>query len=157
MHCRESSTSYSNRIFTGTKIGVSGGVTTYGDDPSWKVSLTEGFGFAGGRGHFIVSGEASDDYGIRGVPRAWNNTGQAIINNPAYTPANGLPQLIRVSQASLYTATWGGIITNSPLANTAFGPGGAPTTYHLGSIVSNPLHGGRRLGWHRINRTPSNR
>jgi iron complex outermembrane recepter protein len=133
-----------DKKFTGTKVAVSGGVTTYGDDPNWKVSLTEGIGFAGDRGHFIVSGEASDDYGIRGVPRSWNNSGEAIIVNPAFskTNQNGQPQYIRVSQAALYTVTWGGIITNTPLANTAFGPGGTPTIFHLGSIVSNPYTSG---------------
>jgi iron complex outermembrane recepter protein len=127
-----------DKNFTGTKISASGGVTTYGDDPNWKVSLTEGFGFADNRGHFTFSGEATDDDGIRGVPRAWNNTQQAIITNPAYTATNGLPQLLRVSGASLYTATQGGIITSGPLANTQFGPGGTPSTFQLGSIVANP-------------------
>jgi iron complex outermembrane recepter protein len=133
-----------DKKFTGTKVSVSGGVTTFGDDPSWKVGLTQGFGFAGDRGHFIISGEATDDYGIRGVPRNWNNGGAAIIVNPAFskTTQNGQPQYIRVNQASLYTATWGGIITNTPLANTAFGPGGTPTLFHLGSIVSNPYTSG---------------
>jgi outer membrane receptor protein involved in Fe transport len=130
--------------FVGTKVGVSGGATNYGDAPNWKASLTKGIGFAGDRGHFIVSGEIARDYGIRGVPRDWNNGGVAIISNPAYTETNGQPRLIRVNQASLYTATWGGIITNAPnsppnpLANTAFGPGGTPTIFHLGSITSNP-------------------
>jgi iron complex outermembrane receptor protein len=127
-----------DKNFTGTKINASGGVTTYGDDPNGKIGITEGFGFDDNRGHFIVSGEATDDDGIRGVPRAWNNTQQAIITNPAYTPTNGLPQLLRVSGASLYTATQGGIITSGPLANTQFGPGGTPSTFQLGSIVANP-------------------
>ena len=127
-----------DKNFTGTKINASGGVTTYGDDPNWKVGITEGFGFANNRGHFIVSGEVSDDYGIRGTPRAWNNTEQAIVTNPAYTATNGLPQLLRVSGAGLYTATQGGIITSTALANTQFGPGGVPSTFQLGSIVANP-------------------
>ncbi|HWJ69221.1 MAG TPA: TonB-dependent receptor [Sphingobium sp.] len=127
-----------NKSFTGTKAELSGGGTTHGDGYNWKASLTHGFSFLGGRGHFIASGELTKDYGIHGVPRDWNDAGQAIINNPAYTPTNGAPQLIRVSQASLYTATWGGIITNTALANTTFGPGGIPSQFHLGSIVSNP-------------------
>ncbi len=103
-----------DKKFTGTKFTASGGATNYGDDPNWKVGLTEGFGFADDRGHFIVSGEIARDYGIRGVPRDWNNGGAAIINNPAYAPGNGQPQLIRVDQAALYVATAGGIITDPP-------------------------------------------
>ena len=137
-----------DKKFTGTKVSVSGGVTTYGDDPNWKVGITEGFGFAGDRGHFIVSGEATDDYGIRGVPRNWNNGGAAIIVNPAFskTNQNGQPQYIRVNQASLYTATWGGIITNTPLANTTFGPGGTPDPVPSRLDRFEPLHLRRRLG-----------
>lgn len=134
-----------DKNFTGTKFTASGGATNYGDNPNWKFGLTEGFGFADNRGHFIFSGEVARDAGIRGVPRDWNNGGTAIITNPAYAPGNGQPQLIRRDQAALYVATAGGIITNgpagtppNPLAGTAFGPGGTPTTFHLGSIVANP-------------------
>ena len=134
-----------DKTFTGTKFGVSGGATNEGDDGNWKVSLTEGLGFADDRGHFIFSGEMARDAGIRGVPRDWNNGGTAIITNPGFTATNGQPQLIRVDQAALYVATEGGIITNpaaplppNPLAGTAFGPGGTPTTFHLGSITANP-------------------
>ena len=127
-----------DKNFTGLKGEASGGVTTYGDDPNWRFSVTHGFGFADNRGHFIVSGEATDDSGIQGTPRPWNNGGAAVINNPNYTPTNGQPQLLRVTQAALYTATKGGIITSGPLANTTFGPGGTPTIFHLGSITANP-------------------
>src|SRR5262249_2955764 len=47
-------------------------------------------------------------------------------------------QLLRVTQAALYVATKGGIITSGPLTYTTFGPGGTPTTFHVGSIVANP-------------------
>src|SRR5262249_26226246 len=48
-----------DKKFTGVKGEVSGGVTTYGDDRDFKVSLTMGTGFAGDRGHFLLSGEDS--------------------------------------------------------------------------------------------------
>ena len=131
-----------NKTFKGTKAEVSGGVTTYGDGPSWKASLTQGVGFAGDRGHFIVSGEVSGNYGIQGVPRDWNKTGQAYMVNPAYALGNGAPQYIRVSQATLYTGTFGGIITNTPLALTAFGEGGEPYTFNLGPITASPYTSG---------------
>lgn len=128
-----------NKTFEGTKADLSGGITTYGDDINWRARLTEGIALDGDRIHLLVSGELVEDNGIKGVPRAWDDTGTQIINNPAYTATNGLPQLIKVTQASAYTATFGGIITNTALAGTAFGPGGAPYTYQLGSIVSNPF------------------
>ena len=131
-----------NKTFKGIKGEVSGGVTNYGDDPNWKASLTAGVGFAGGRGHLIVSGQIANDYGIRGVPRAWNKTGQAYMVNPGYVTGNGQPQYLRVSQATLYTGTYGGIITNTALAQTAFGPGGTPYVFHLGSITATPYTSG---------------
>jgi outer membrane receptor protein involved in Fe transport len=131
-----------NKNFKGTKAEVAGGLTSYADDPHWKVSLTEGLGFAGDRGHFIVSGELVEDSGIQGVPRAWNNTGQAYMVNPAYVAGNGQPQYIRVSNSSLYTATPGGIIDSTALAHTAFGLGGAPYIFQLGPITANPYTAG---------------
>jgi outer membrane receptor protein involved in Fe transport len=131
-----------NKNFKGTKAEVSGGVTDYGDDRQWKVSVTEGFGFADDRGHFIVSAQASGDQGIKGVPRAWNQTGQYYMVNPGYAVGNGQPQYIRVSQATLYNATPGGVIANTALAQTAFGPGGTPYTFHLGSLTSSPFTSG---------------
>ena len=131
-----------NRTFEGTKGEISGGITDYGDAPNWKVSLTHGVGFADDRGHFIISGEVAANYGIKGVPRDWNKTGQAYMVNPAYALGNGQPQYLRVDQATLYTGTFGGIITNTPLAQTAFGPGGTPYTFNLGPITASPYTSG---------------
>jgi len=45
-----------DKNFTGVKGAVKGGVTTYGDDGQYRVSLAAGTGFADGRGHFLISG-----------------------------------------------------------------------------------------------------
>jgi iron complex outermembrane recepter protein len=127
-----------NKTFEGTKADLSGGVTTYGDDWNWRLRLTEGLGFDGDRIHLIVSGEIFDDTGVKGVPRAWNNTGAEIINNPAYKAGNGLPQLLTVNHAAVYTAASGGMIDSGPAAQTTFSPNGQPVAFNLGSIVSNP-------------------
>ena len=62
--------------FTGLKGDAEVGETTYGDDQSYKVSLTAGTPFAGGRGHFLISGEDSFTDGIQGNPRAWGQIGR---------------------------------------------------------------------------------
>src|SRR6185312_6888046 len=77
-----------DKQFTGIKGRVCGGVTTYGDDRNGKDNLIGGANVAGGRGHFLIDGEISDNPGIFGVPRAWNYQGWAIVNNPAYTATN---------------------------------------------------------------------
>jgi len=127
-----------DKTYEGTKGEISGGMTTYGDDVNYRFRLTEGFGFDGDRGHFIISGEDTADQGIHGVPRAWNNQGWALITNPTYATGNGQPEYLNVNHAYTYTATFGGVIDSGPAAGTAFGPGGIQRVLNLGSLVSNP-------------------
>ena len=123
--------------FTGVKGEASGGVTTYGDDRSWKVALTGGTTFAGDRGHFIISGMINHQDGVLGGGRAWNNTGLQIITNPAYSATNtSVPQRLLLDKVSLSNATPGGIIVSGALKGIAFGPGGQPYQFNYGSIVS---------------------
>lgn len=132
-----------DKKFTGFKSEVDGGVTTHGDDRSWKMSLTKGSSFADGRGHFLLSGEFSDKEGIFGVPRDWANEGWFIINNPAYAAGNGLPERVLLPQVGLSNATFGGIITNTALRGTTFGAGGTPSQFNYGSLIRDPwMQGG---------------
>lgn len=125
-----------DKDFTGLKGQIQGGVTTYGDDRNYNISLTTGTRFAGDRGHILLSGEIADNDGITGIgKRNWYN-GAKLFINPAYVAGNGLPQLIVAQNAGFATATPGGIITSGPLKGTYFGPGGTPTQFNYGSIVS---------------------
>jgi len=132
-----------DKDYTGFKAEADGGATTYGDDLSWKVALTQGMPFADGRGHLLLSGELSNKEGIFGVPREWADQGWFIINNPEYSPGNGRPERLLLPQVGLSTATFGGIITNTELRGTTFGPGGAPTAFSYGHLVRDPwMQGG---------------
>jgi outer membrane receptor protein involved in Fe transport len=132
-----------DKDFTGIKGTVQGGVTTYGDDRNFNVSLSAGTKFAGGRGHVMISGEIAHNDGIESIgDRTWFDYSQLFIN-PAYTATNGQPQLLNLPGAGFATATPGGIITSGPLKGTYFGPGGTPTQFNYGSIVSgNVMVGG---------------
>lgn len=110
--------------YQGFKGSVEAGQTTYGDDDEYRVNLTYGTPFAGGRGHLLLNGEIVDREGIYGVPRDWNNDGWYIITNPNYAPGNGQPERFVTSGAGLSNATPGGIIVNTPLRGTTFGVGG---------------------------------
>jgi len=55
-----------DKDYTGIKGEVLGGVTTYGDNEEYKVSLTAGTPFANGRGHFLFFGEHNYQAGIDG-------------------------------------------------------------------------------------------
>ena len=129
-----------NKNFTGLKGEVSGGVTTYGDDQRYNVSLAGGFKFAGGRGHVLVSGEIAHADGIYGTgDRAWNKTGTFIIDtNPAYVAGNGQPERLVASGAQISNSTTGGIITSTALRGTAFGPGGTPYAFVYGAQTKDP-------------------
>ncbi|MEI4509368.1 TonB-dependent receptor [Sphingopyxis sp. CCNWLW253] len=125
-----------DKDFTGIKGTIQGGVTTYGDDRNYNVSLAAGTRFADGRGHIMVSAEIAHNEGIAGNgERDWYN-GAKIFANPNYTATNGQPQLLALPNVGFTTATPGGIITSGLLAGTYFGPGGTPTRLNYGSIVS---------------------
>jgi len=129
-----------DKDFTGIKGSVEGGLTTYGDGANWKVTLAAGTPFANDRGHIIASAELADRSGIRNVPanRDWNNKGCYIINNPAYVAGNGQPEQLNVCGAALSQATIGGLITNTALAGTAFGPQAVPYQFNYGSPRLDP-------------------
>ncbi len=119
--------------FSGIKGSVQQGITTYGDNPSFRADLTFGQSFAGGRGHILLSGEYSREEGIRGVPRDWNAGGWRLITNPAYAVGNGEPQFLIQDRVGLSLMTPGGIVTSGPLRGTAFGIGGVPYQFNYGT------------------------
>ena len=132
-----------DKTFTGVKAEASGGVTTYGDDRSWKIALAGGFPFANGRGHVLLSGDMMHEDGV--IPgsggkgkRAWNAEGWQIVTTPGYsatTGAGGLPEYNVMNHVGIWTATPGGVITTGPLKGTAFGPGGSQYQIHFGTIT----------------------
>lgn len=125
-----------DKDFTGARGLVQGGVTTYGDDRNYNVQLSVGTKFADDRGHIMLSGELAYNQGIDGIgKRDWYN-GAKIINNPAYTATNGLPQLLAVPNVGFTAATPGGIITSGPLAGTYFGQNGAVLRQNRGTLTS---------------------
>ena len=131
-----------DKEFTGVKGEVQGGITNYGDDPSYKVSLTMGTPFAGGRGHILFSGEHAWNKGIYGAYKSrgdfWSYDTGHLVENPLWgtgagqSPTN--PRWLVRSQAATLLATPGGIITAGPLKGTAFNPDGTPRPYTYGSI-----------------------
>lgn len=127
-----------DKDYTGLKGELSGGITTYGDDASYRGSLTLGTGFDGGRGHFLLNISTDHIDGIFGNPRVWDQKGKYFLTNPAYTATNGEPQYLIATGAGFSTGTPGGIITNTALKGVAFGPGGTPYQFNYGSLESDP-------------------
>ncbi len=122
-----------DKEYTGLKGSVEYGITSHGDAPGYRATLTAGTAFAGGRGHLLLNGEIAVKEGLHGVPRDWNNRGWYMINNPAYVAGNGQPERLVTSSAGLSQATRGGIILNTALRGTQFGVGGAVSQYNFGT------------------------
>ena len=137
-----------DKEFTGIKGEVQGGITNYGDDPSYKLSLTYGTPFAGGRGHILFSGEHAWNKGIYGAGKSradfWSYDTGHLVENPLWgavanaatgvSPTN--PRWLVARGAATLLATPGGIITSGPLKGTAFNPDGTPRPYTYGSITN---------------------
>src|SRR6185436_7348722 len=104
-----------DKSFTGLRGAVEGGVTTYGDDRSWKITLSGGAPFANGRGHVLFSGELSHKDGIMEAKRPWDLDGWKTMVNPNYTATNGQPEYLVLNHVGLSNASLGGIITAGPL------------------------------------------
>lgn len=133
-----------DKDFTGLKGEVQGGVTTYGDDRSYKVALAAGAKFADGRGHILLSGEIAHTDGITGIgDRKWY-TGNKVFTNPAYnaTTNNTVPALLTGPNVGFATLAPGGIITSGTLRGTYFGPGGMPAQLNYGLVGGNFMQGG---------------
>ena len=134
-----------DKEYTGIKGEISGGVTSYLDDENYKINLSAGFPFAGGKGHVIASGEQVYKAGIfDGPQRDWAFTGIGWVINPAYTATNGQPrQLLFPDRVGNSNGTPGGIIVSGPLKGTYFGPGGSVNLLNYGDTVFDPsMHGG---------------
>ncbi len=144
-----------DRMFTGVKGEISGGVTNYGDDKNYKIDLSAGIGFADNRGHILLSGEHMHNGGIIGPHgRDWDHRGVTQLTNPSYTATNGQPQqLFATDNSGIANLTPGGIITSGPLKGTAFGAGGTPFKYNYGPIYANPnmIGGDWRISDMRVN------
>ena len=132
-----------DKEFTGLKGNAQGGITTYGDNANYNLSLAAGSSFAGGRGHALFSAEYAFTEGVIGQGgRDWYN-GAKIFFNPAYTATNGQPELINSPGVGFATATPGGIITSGPLRGTYFGEGGTPGQFNYGVVGGNFMQGGQ--------------
>ncbi|MBX7199408.1 MAG: TonB-dependent receptor [Rhodospirillaceae bacterium] len=127
-----------DKKFTGIKGEVSGGVTGFGDARNWKINISGGSAFAGDKGHFLFSGEATHADPADGALRPWDNSNIGIMTNPAYGTGPGqstsVPQNLVRDPVNRSNLAPGGLITNGPLKGIAFGPGGTPYQFDYGLL-----------------------
>ncbi len=131
-----------DKDYTGFKGEASGGVTTYGDDANFKVSLTAGLKFADGRGHLLLSAEDAWEAGVGSVAdRPWYQ-GYRVMPNPAYTATNGQPYYVVRNHVGYTDAAPGFIVSAGPLAGLVFGPGGTTSQLNYGQVGGHFMTGG---------------
>jgi iron complex outermembrane recepter protein len=131
-----------NTKFTGLKMDIRGGESTYGDDFTRREDITAGTAFANDRGHFVVNLE---DYASDGITnpnaRSWEAAHVAFIPNAAGSQPPTSSIATNVNVASM---AYGGLITSGPLKGTVFGPGGTPSPFNYGTdVTSSYMIGGQ--------------
>ncbi|QCB43265.1 TonB-dependent receptor [Sphingomonas sp. PAMC26645] len=126
--------------FNGVKGVAQAGVSERGDAANQKVAITAGADVLGDRGHVLVSGEYYKNEGIFNYNgRDWARKGYAIIAVPGVTDLNKSPtnpRQVVVPNVRTSNGTYGGLITDTALRGTQFLPGGAPSPFTYGSLVS---------------------
>lgn len=116
--------------YTGLTLGASSGLSSYGDDASYRFEGKAGVAFADGRGHFVVGGEFYDSAGV--IPKVSRpNIGRWSVFNGAMTPDVGYA-----------TMAYGGLITSGVLKGMAFNSDGSLRAYDYGDAVSGSYSSG---------------
>lgn len=123
-----------DKKFTGIKADVNGGISTYGDGASYKVSLAAGTDLFGGRGHIEFAGSHYERDGVDMVDRPfgrqfWVQTGTGTAANP----------FVMTPNATRPSAPFGGRITCAAPACTINGyqflSGGVVAPFNVGTIT----------------------
>ena len=128
-----------NKKFSGIKADVNGGLSTYGDGASYKVSLVAGTDLFNGNGHIVFAGSHYERDAVNMVDRPfgskfWVQTGNGSVANPfTMTPFATRP-----------TAPYGGRITCTGctingyqfLSGSAVSPFNVGTTTGTGNVSS---------------------
>ena len=155
-----------NPKYNGFKISAQGGVSSYGDDASWKVAMAGGTDLFGGRGHVEFSFNHFNSDGISTMMSRPNAS--EMYTMPGNGTAANPYHLIKDSRLPNYTP--GGYISTGVLANKYFCTNGTlcPFAHGGASGTSNDEIGGdggyavrpRRastpiLGWWRASRAHS--
>ncbi|TCM04544.1 TonB-dependent receptor [Sphingomonas sp. PP-CC-3G-468] len=124
-----------NKKFTGLTGTIQGGVTTYGDNAEQKYELAYGTPFAGGRGHFLVSGEFFRNEGVEDrLSRSYSRKSC----QPIALPAGSATSREFACDVRVANATFGGLITGpTAFRGTTFDASGQPIPFIYGTSLTN--------------------
>lgn len=130
-----------DNTFTGLKANGQVGVSNYGDNETYVVSLTGGQSFLDDRLHVVGTAEWYRNMGVLSLKdRDWGRTNTVPIPNPNVTAGNPAspsnPNLLMLPDARVAHQQVGGLITSGPLAGTQFLAGGVPAPFAYGDYRS---------------------
>lgn len=127
-----------DKKFTGLKADLSGGISQHNDGDEFKAAVTYGKGFAGGRGHLLVSGEWYKNDGVNGDARAFRRMASNLLANPLPTGSRlvfGNDLRTPFTQGGLIVIGAGGTTANNnAFRGIKFGPGGVTSPYDYGTL-----------------------
>ena len=144
--------------YTGLEFEAQTGYSIYGDDHEQRYGLLAGKNFADDRLNITFAADFEKNDGVGDVnSRPWGRAHDWLIANPcpghapvsAACPSggNGQAQQLIVSNAQFSTVAPGGIINNTALQGTTFGPGGVPEAFNYGQYVAGTfMQGGGQPG-----------
>lgn len=127
-----------NKEFEGFKGGLSGGEATAGDAENIAADLSFGSGFAGGRGHVLLSAQYNDVGEARHVDRDWWKA-YKVFGNPAASAA-GVPVNLFQPYVTQFE-TPGGVVTAGPLAGYYFDANGALAGTNFSMVNRSGIYG----------------
>ena len=122
--------------FEGIRGDFGTGLSSRGDNASYKARAAFGTKFANGRGHLVVSADYFESEGIITTDgRDWDSLHFNVIANPTFATDGRTAFLWRSGVTGTQFAT-GGVITAGPLRGTQFLEGGVPAPFKYGTEVS---------------------
>jgi iron complex outermembrane recepter protein len=136
--------------FEGFRTDVQAGASDYGDDQEYRVGVLGGTRLFGGRGHIEGAVDYVRNNGTGDVyTRPWGKAGYQLAGNPCSVLAtaeqlasrgctggsNGLAQMLIVPEVRFGNIAPGGLILDTSLRGTQFGPGGVPVPFQFGEYA----------------------
>ncbi|USQ95502.1 TonB-dependent receptor domain-containing protein [Caulobacter sp. RL271] len=124
-----------DRNFTGLKLGVEGGESSYHDAKQVRLEAAAGKTFADGRGHFVIGAEYLDNDGV--IPK----NSRPNIGRWA-TISNGAGRFVLAPNVGFSNAAYGGLIMSGVLKGMAFNPDGTLRVFNAGTVIGANSVGG---------------
>jgi outer membrane receptor protein involved in Fe transport len=132
-----------NKNFTGLKGNIQSGISTYGDDGSYKAGLAFGTSLFDGRLHLIVSAERYHSEGIDDRASRYTSSGENIFSQETIGGLGTAAQpYFYVGNAKSTTSALGGYIQSGPMAGKQITFDGHIVGFNPGTaIVGRPGYG----------------